>query len=524
MRQTATPTTSAGSADPLAFAVVLAIVFSVYYDALFQGPRADQLIYLYQVADHPSLYKLTIGSMLHNRSVAIGDATLFRPLLYIFLGLQKYLFEYNFMLWQATGLSLHAATVFMLFRHALLIGHPRVLAWSIALWFGFVYGATEQVVWHHLNAYVLFCLLIMIAWSYLWRFLMRSRRGRDMLIAALALSTSAFLYELGALVLAGTGVATAAAGIFGRRWLARHGWQPDALNVLAFGGVLMLGATALYVTWNLVDLFARYGRLTGGGGVAPLSDIVYAITVVMSYFAAALALPLSLELRIGGRIESAGFGFDQQHAAIIVAQCVFVAVFLVSMFLLAYRGYRRSGFMVHALTAVVFVGLYFVFCSIIGVGRGVQRGAVQVVSNNSYYLYMPALFIVLAVAHLTAPGAASLVKRPVARRLPAQVFGMCLLIYAGISIWRIIDLQREMRLYSAPRLELIVRAEQLVKKHGSEPGFSFAVSESCPGNDLLDWFAAHGQGRFRSYSSINVLFPAHYREEQPQVMLHCMAQ
>src|SRR5262249_44378566 len=114
------------------------------------------------------------------RLVAPGDTQLFRPALFALLSAEKAFFGTNFVLWQATGLLMHFLACCLMLKVMLRLQslaapatQPSApfdwhrfspltcLPYVFTVFFALNYAVVEQVIWHHLNGYILFviCLL-----------------------------------------------------------------------------------------------------------------------------------------------------------------------------------------------------------------------------------------------------------------------------------------------------------------------------------------------------------------------------
>ena len=148
----------------LAFLFISFISLIVFYPSFFHVTRADQTIFLIETADFKGLGELFSYSYSYCRTRVIytGDQFLFRPGFYLLLSLEKWLFGYNFFLWQVTGYILHVLLLWRLFRilYFLRAGIFAVLA---ALNFGVLFISQEMVIWHHINGYILALIFILLA-------------------------------------------------------------------------------------------------------------------------------------------------------------------------------------------------------------------------------------------------------------------------------------------------------------------------------------------------------------------------
>ena len=142
----------------LHYILIAIITLTAYYPSLGHMPRSDQFIYLANTAEQHNFLSLTFKNYAFNRAdlhYGIKDELLFRPVIYSFLGFEKWLFGLNFIYWQLAGILLHLAVLWFLLK--LLIGiHKSWGASLLTLFFGVLFAGSEMVVWSHINGYLIF--------------------------------------------------------------------------------------------------------------------------------------------------------------------------------------------------------------------------------------------------------------------------------------------------------------------------------------------------------------------------------
>ena len=113
-----------------------ALVIAFYHPCLKLVARADQLVYLFHTSDiKDDLHQLTLGSYAFNRD-RNGDSHFFRPALYLWLGLERWMFGFNFSSWQAASLALHlGVTLGLLHLFRRWFGERSALAFVLAGFF-----------------------------------------------------------------------------------------------------------------------------------------------------------------------------------------------------------------------------------------------------------------------------------------------------------------------------------------------------------------------------------------------------
>ena len=144
--------------------VLAAINLIVFYPSFYNCAKADHIVYLVETAEMESLPEL-IGysySYCRTRVLLSGDRVLFRPIFYIVLSIEKWLWGYNFIYWQLTGFFLHLI-ILALFIKLLKIIRPDPILILFALFFSMQYISCDLVTWHHMHGYLLFLIFILFS-------------------------------------------------------------------------------------------------------------------------------------------------------------------------------------------------------------------------------------------------------------------------------------------------------------------------------------------------------------------------
>jgi hypothetical protein len=182
----------------IAVGLILTVNLITFFPSFFHVARSDQIIFLIDNADDDELAPLLTRtySFCRSRILDKGDEILFRPLLYVFLSVQKWLFGYQFFWWQVVIFLLHLGVVFQL-RRILKRFIPE--GWSAdwgALLFSVLYVSHEMVTWQHLGGYSICFILILYSLEYLMRYeesgyLLSSHLAKAIVLLVVA----AFFYE-----------------------------------------------------------------------------------------------------------------------------------------------------------------------------------------------------------------------------------------------------------------------------------------------------------------------------------------
>jgi len=183
--------------------ILIAINLIVFYPSFFHSTRgSDHHNFLAETASLESLPELIKHSFSYTRSRKFmqGDKLLFRPLFYIFMAFEKWLFGYDFFYWQITAFILHMLVQWQLFR---MLNAFKFSPWSflIVLLNSVCFLPLDMIIRHHFSGYLLFEILALEAFYRLFRYL-HGGHGcqKHFLIMLPALFLSSFFYECAILI------------------------------------------------------------------------------------------------------------------------------------------------------------------------------------------------------------------------------------------------------------------------------------------------------------------------------------
>ena len=187
-------------------ALLIIFIFNlvVFYPSFSHPARADQLIYFIDtvnVKDFPDLFFYSY-SWPRIRLVNTGDSFLFRPLVYLLIALEKFLFGLNPFYWQITGLFLHLILLVQLARILFLI-RPDPVSLLFVLNFSVFYISEEMVIWYHVNGYILFLIFLLAAFYYSFKYVSNNsiqgdkQESRCLMLIVTYLTLACFTYEFG---------------------------------------------------------------------------------------------------------------------------------------------------------------------------------------------------------------------------------------------------------------------------------------------------------------------------------------
>lgn len=504
--------------------LLAALLFFIFYDGIWGGaPRADHLGYLHNMWGQNSLGDIVSGAPAWHREHSNGDFFLFRPLLYLQLGLFYHFFGYEFALWQLAGLVLHVAIVLILhgcFWQTSLRGTfwPFLLALPLAV---SQFGA-ELVLWTHLGGYLLFVLTALAS----FRLLICYARTQHLwcgIASLLSAFVCTFLYETGTLVCILIATWLLARACTRRPTAGETGKRHD----LPLAGGFLLAAV-ICPLWGVIDYGLRYGHLSpnleGGTSSSALASFFQAswyALLQIAHWLSAFLLPnqflFSTVSRMVGRAAPWWPISPLQGAVYVAALMVIFGAALVFGARLLRQG--REFYFSVTLSAVLLYGYSWV----IAMGRGITRGLDYVFYNNLYYAHIAyaAAAAMICVALLfwrddvplgTPSRGVSWLKSKRSLSLGAASLAVGLLAISAVNADGVAGAAARYRNHYAPDLLEIVEA--LRDWHGrnmGKPDAYFVLGPGCRGNEVLEWFDSllvqPGKGWAPPVTFADALFP-----------------
>jgi|GEM_PF-2112612 len=364
--------------DLLGFVLVLAAVCWVYSPSLYHFPRADHLGYLEKVSLREDWYSLAIKSFALNRETIgdspSGDEQCFRPGLYFLLGNEKFFFGRNFFLWQAFGLLLHLLVVATLYRFLSRI-KAGFLAVAWTAFFALMLGSSEAVIWHHINAYVLFALLVLWALERLYVFSVKKNRHDCLWIAAFLMALASFTFEAGSLY---------AFCMFIYLFLVSSEPKTKRLSFI----FLLIPVSYFFLSalhfW--ISGCHSIEMLSGGTAKPSLIRVVPEFFFVMKWQLSSLFF-VAHDVYIPGRMATApqvltwGWPFNDWGWERIFGSCALLSAALLFVVSRKYEMASRRPFL------ILLGALIVVYAVSLTVGRVSPRGLMHGLINTLYYLY-----------------------------------------------------------------------------------------------------------------------------------------
>ena len=475
----------------LGFYLIALCVLLVYWPSLFHIARGDQVVYLHEVAHQKDWFSLALGNYDLNRHGA-GDDILFRPLLYIFLGTEKFFFGYNFLLWQLVGIVLHLVVVYWFLKLLLKIHH----GFSAVLWtafFALFYMNMELVIWHHLSSYLIFVVLMLVALNYVYEILIDGSMLFPRLWGLIAvLAPACFIYE----------VANLYSILFAAfLWFFRRDARPY------IGWVLL--PVGIYITASITNLCISNTHIGCGADPFHLSNIFLIVQNLLKTMAWWLYVGL-----FSGQyhIILAGIRTVMEKADVlafkpliwsqlsVILMGVGICIYTLFLIITVNKSFiRKKGSFIALIGCMVII-----YCLVIVIGREQVRGISEVLRIGIYYMYIFwALILILLYSLLNFDSFPRGIYSRLIKVLIAIVFVLVIYFNSQLVLkdnytWAKMDLDT---------LKLVNNIETLIKQNGMDVNFSFFVDDKYPGNYVL-----YDETKTRRmYTYIEVLYPQYVK-------------
>jgi hypothetical protein len=495
--------------------VLAAVIATVYWPALRHIPHSDQSNFVLDTIDCDGFFEMFghTYSFARTRVFLRGDTQLFRPVLFICLSAQQAFLGLHWEWCQACSIALHIATSILLlvllekiFQRARLSDRMSFwaaarspysyLPFAITVFFALNYAIVEQVIWSHIQGYLLALVLILAAALLLVRAtdLTRKSRSTGLLAGAWALTlVAAFTYELGqffalcaSLFLIATNGAPwpvrlraglaflAIVGIYqGANQLDRcqHAdtYQDDApLSALVEKacGIDTLKNATRYVLYTTVQPFLPGRIFAHSHGKVCLDEQILTASPDAPPF---VAFAFSYD---GGQPETHVWSHSHKVGpSLVLGWGVFslgAGLTLLGVLRLPRRSLALAG---------LFLGTGLAQACMIVLGRLNMRPGPSTLAYNSHYTYLGLLFslLVAAIAMAHAQGLQSRLGRQMATGAAALLVVGLLALGAGSAV-KVHQLNAQMAEGFRPSWSWIRSLRKFVEAHEHEPDFRFAVA------------------------------------------------
>ena len=500
-------------APQLQLVLLIAVIVFAYWHGIFAGaPRSDQIGYLHQVGRFQLLSDILTSAPSFNRTESAGDFFLYRPLLYIQLGLTYFFFGFDFTKWQVLSLALHVwlvARLFLLFP--LKIRQHSPIPFLICIVFATSAIASEQVLWNHITGYLVYLHLTLGSLTRLQSYL--SRNDTPSLILSLLFALMAqFTYELGVLY-------SGLIAVFLLWENCKRYWRQ---TILYFACALSYPAISFYDLFRL-GIWPMHQTEQSASITSTLSEFFSKLTEIISialfqlfFWFGGIFFPQVLNLTVDGRSRIDGlrvgdwlsgklnwlpdfvgygqddlvpfFYVDTTGGYFLILNFVLTALtfFLVVRHTMSSHGISKQiGSSARKQLAIVPILLLTAYTLLIAFGRTEPRG-IHTLGNNLYYAYT-AHFFLLAGCILVFPlesHRSPEVSPPGKKHLLKLVLAMLF----ALNVAELSKLTKQMRYeYSEPRQLLISEISANIATYETDERFVFSLEKDCAISQNLDW-------------------------------------
>lgn len=494
------------SLNKLSVACLVLFTISIYYTSLFHIARSDQVTYLAYFANHDTFFDLVINAQDYNRKpdvLGAIDKITYRPLTFMFLGLQRWLFGYDFLYWQLTSLVLHLAVIWQLYKLLYSI-HPSIFAFLLTLFFASLCITMEMVIWHHLSGFLLFIFISLIILNILYRIQQTQKLERQTLfLLFLYFLMECFLLELGMIF-------TFLFAVF--IYIKTN--EKKSLRLKKF--LFLMFPCALYLMSNLVNY-----QLTCAG-VDSIAELPYAfnvgLTIKNTFFAflwwiLAALFPYLLKIETVQRMVVFAQHFRNYGLNVNILNSLLLCLLLYFCFKIYMHSINRKHLIKNRMFLFLTGCLSISTLLILSAARVNSRGFMTQISHNPYYsYYFWVYFIIFLYALVNFPAVSAMKNKRIIKILSIVILTL-LILFNGACVAKQ-NLKR--MLVHQQRYILFVKLNQLIKSHKSnnEP-FSFRIDSELF-NKPFSWLVKKDGKNKQNYTYFKLFYPKYYNETDPK--------
>jgi hypothetical protein len=496
------------------------IAFFVYQPALELPSRADQDSYLIETASFTKLSDIFMFSYSYPRVRALdtGDEILFRPFLYAVLSIEKWLFGYNFFLWQLTGLLLHGGVVVQLLR---ILGNIRPGLWAslFALLFSVVFISQEMVIWHHIHGYLVFTFFLLKAFQNFQSYISSRAEASYLKRMALWMFLATMTYEYGmlcCLILMG-----------GCYWAHACLHRDENIKPQRNAGLILLVPIGVYMILNFVDLLLHPEVILKISAVDAKPWIGHSLMYVMRMEMLSWLGPLfpsGIVIQPGDRLEMLFLDFSLifnwihwLNYADRVNLCLLLLLLLLGTRMVRQpKGFWKNFDNRSLCVASVSLLLAFAYIIMLVLGRMGERGW-GYMENSLYHFYIIILFQLIA-GFILFDG---MLKQAPQGNRPFLIVSLCvLLLTIGLNSQKTFRVNVAMADGFKDKAQFHRALFGFVNAHRHEEGFSFRFLR----NDFekkLDYIMQGDPQLKKSLSGTlsDYLYPAYTNAHDPMYLL-----
>ncbi len=486
----------------LFLAAVAAVTVLVYYRALNRVFAADQLCYLAELNGSESLW----DGLRHydygvTRHYWKGDEALYRPLLFVWLAVNHWLFGSNYFWWNVVNLGLHLAVVFSLYA-LLRTLQASPVAGLFTLLFAVLASQFDLVAWNHLGGYLAGFVCFLLALIAAQRLLDAPQSSKTpwLVLFTLFMTAACLFYEVLVVMSA---------------FVALYLWYAEFRRVEGFRWRVALASvlpglifTGLYIVHVLHCPRPLYVDHLKQGDHAALLVVRQALEQIWNWLKQ-VACPwdysyVTYPFARSKLEQISTSGTSSLMVWAVAAGCLVLLVGLCRTFHRAHL-FRRIPLVLTLLATVV------AYATVIGIGR---RG---MYANNPYYTYFFSLILVILLYALPDWSSKRVYWFPVICGLGVFVFVNAYFTYSA-SVSVAVANHLSDRYFTSLR--------HFIAEHRQEPGFSFVARDFAPPPNQLDATVGllHGYPDtatvLTNLPASAVFFPRYYDPNHPLYLLH----
>lgn len=490
-----------GAAWTALFLVALvAVTVFVYYRAMNRVFVADHLCYLWELGGSDSLWDgLRHYDYPITRRFCKGDESLYRPLFFVWLAVNNWLFGSDYFWWNVANLGLHVAVAILLFA-LLRTLQPSPVAGAFALLFAVSNSQADLVTWHHLGGYLAGYAFFLFALIAAHRVIDRQRPSKVpwLTLFALSMTVACLFYEV--LVVMSAFVALYLSYREFRRTDGRR-WQVIVAALVP--GVIFTGLYIIHALHAPRLFYVDQDHMRHGESLATLLfDEAFHQTatrlrqVLCPWDYVYVVYPYARSVLKQVRMSDKSSFMVWAGAAAYLSLCFGL-----------WRTITRSHLRQRLPLVLTLAAMVVAYSFLIGFGRqGVH-------ADNPYYLYFFALILTILVYAIPDW------SRERVRWTPVLVgLGVLVVINAHFTYNSSVEVEKANR--AADRYFTSIR--QFVAKHRHEPGFSFAVRDLTNQTDVnASLFAGYPDTpKFWIHPPVSaILFVRYYNRQSPRYLL-----
>jgi len=495
----------------LYFINIVLLNLIMYFPSFFHVPRSDQLLYLYYNAGKNHWIDLAIRSFDFNRTPTWqGGDIFFRPVLYFFMGTEKWLFGYNFILWQVTGFILHLITLCFLLKLLLKISRSS-FAYLLTGFFSSILIIMEMVIFHHINSYLIFIICMLILLNYFYELICSQHISvKKSFTIVFVIIIACFSYELGF-------VYSFLFALYSYILLKNNRIRISYWRIF----FLFILPIILYLIINFMNLHGRnYLFISDGGKIMTSFSLLKTVKnslVSALWWLFAGFFPLTLKVFLYNRTQifiddpffilewPKLFGFKNFSIFMAIAGITAYCQIFLKTFNLKYL--KRN---------IIFISFVFlvnvIFILLIVMGRTNVSGGLEKIQINTYYSYFFWLYFIVFIYSLIDIDRLREHKFYFRLKRISRTFILGLIVINCIQVLSM-NLTRQKGYGDWNKL---IKKINLLIKNDVEGDFSFKVLAHKKKNPLFHWVKTTDENREKKLTYFQLLYPQYYQEENPK--------